>query len=189
MIGCWIDAAYAAYPDMKSYTGGMISLGQIGVMTASNKQKLNMTNSMKSGLIVYSNYTRKGAIFSKLFLQGKGYDLLIKIFQYNKQSAMRLEKNCTRSCSQHTRRIDIIYIYIKHLINKGIVQVDYCLTELIITDLCTKWRHGALSHRIKEVVTGVRNIEGFTESHENKECVAENCISNTVNVTDDYQQT
>ena len=76
MVGCWVDAVYASHPDMRSHTGGFLSLGTGGVMSGSNKQKLNSTSSTESELIACSDFTRKGALFSKLFLQAQGYNFV-----------------------------------------------------------------------------------------------------------------
>ena len=73
MIGCWIDVAYASHQDMRSHTGGFPSLGTDGVMSGSNKQKLNSTSSAESELIACNAFSRKGALFSKVFLQAQGY--------------------------------------------------------------------------------------------------------------------
>ena len=55
-IFTWIDAAYAVNPDMKSQTGGAISLG-VGVLHAkSSKQKLNVISSTEAKLVGTSKY-------------------------------------------------------------------------------------------------------------------------------------
>ena len=38
---CWVDAAYAVHPDMKSHTGGSLSLGHGTLSNKSSTQKLN----------------------------------------------------------------------------------------------------------------------------------------------------
>ncbi len=62
--GCWIDVAYTCHPDMKSNTGGFVLLGIDGVISRSNKQKLNAISLKESELIGCSNFTRNGAFFS-----------------------------------------------------------------------------------------------------------------------------
>ena len=42
MIGCWIDAVYALYTDMKCHMGGFLSLEIGGVMSGSNKQNAEL---------------------------------------------------------------------------------------------------------------------------------------------------
>ena len=55
-IFTWIDAAYAVNPDMKSQTGGAISLG-VGVLHAKiSKHKLNVKSSTEAELVGNSEY-------------------------------------------------------------------------------------------------------------------------------------
>ena len=92
MTGCWIDTTHASHPDIRNHTGGFMSLGTDAVMSGSNKQKRNSTSSTEGKLIACSNFTRKGAYFSELFLQAKGYKLCTTVFQ-DYECVIRLEKN------------------------------------------------------------------------------------------------
>ena len=40
-IHWWVDASFAVHHDMKSHTGGMLSLGKGALYATSTKQKLN----------------------------------------------------------------------------------------------------------------------------------------------------
>ena len=53
----WIDAAYSMHDsDMKSHTGGAMSLGRGTVHQKSSKQKLNMKSSTEAELVGASDY-------------------------------------------------------------------------------------------------------------------------------------
>eukprot|EP00978_Attheya_sp_CCMP212_P029180 scaffold102979_cov38-Attheya_sp.AAC.2 len=51
----WVDTAYAVHLDMKSHTGGVLSLGKGAVYAASKKQKLNVVSSTESELVGVSD--------------------------------------------------------------------------------------------------------------------------------------
>ena len=134
-------------------------------MVSSSKQKLNATSSTESEVIGCCDYVRKGALFSRCFLYEQGYDLETVVYQDN-SSALKLEKNGHRSCSQRTRHIDIRYFYIKDLIDKGIIRLEHCPTELVIADFFTNPLHGAVFQRMKQIVMGGVIIAEFLLTHE-----------------------
>ena len=112
-MNTFIDVALAVHSDMKSHTGGLVTLGRGTVMSKSSKQKLNTTSSTTSELVGYSDYT-PSSIWGNKFLDWQGYELENNTHQDN-QSAIKLEKNGRRSCGQKTRHIDIRYFYLKDL--------------------------------------------------------------------------
>ena len=52
----WIDAAYAVHPNMRSHTGGCMSLGVGTLHAKSSKQKLNNKSSTEAELVGVSEY-------------------------------------------------------------------------------------------------------------------------------------
>ena len=71
-IYTWIDSAYAVTADMKSQTGGTMSLG-LGVLHGkSTKQKLNVKSSTEAELVGVSDYLPYN-IWLLMFLSEQGY--------------------------------------------------------------------------------------------------------------------
>jgi hypothetical protein len=62
----WVEASYAVHPDMKSHTGGVISIGTGSILCQSTKQKLNTKRSAEAELVGVSNYLPI-TIWSKFF--------------------------------------------------------------------------------------------------------------------------
>ena len=172
-IQCWIDASFAVHSDMKSHTGGVVSLGRGSVMSLSSKQKLNTNSTTESELVGCADGTRKQAIYGSLFLKAQGYIVKPVVYQDN-ESAIRLERNGRRSCSQKTRHIDIRYFYLKDLVERGVIEIEYCPTEAMIADFFTKPLQGALFNRLKEVIMGKVSIREFIDSLATKERVGDN---------------
>ena len=56
ILQTWVDASYAVHRDMKSHTGGVISLGHRIFHHKSSKQKLNTKSSTEAELVGTSDY-------------------------------------------------------------------------------------------------------------------------------------
>ena len=104
----WIDAAYAVHPNMRSHTGGCMSLGVGTLHAKSSKQKLNTKSSTEAELVGVSEYLPYN-IWLVNFLKEQGYPLETNDLLQDNQSAMRMEKNGRNSCTGNSRHIDIRY--------------------------------------------------------------------------------
>jgi hypothetical protein len=51
IVKWWVDASFAVHTDMKSHTGGTLSLGKGSVYSASTQQKLNTKSSTEAELV------------------------------------------------------------------------------------------------------------------------------------------
>jgi hypothetical protein len=52
IVKWWTDASYAVHPDLKSHTGGALSLGKGVIFAISRRQKLNTTSSTSEAELV-----------------------------------------------------------------------------------------------------------------------------------------
>ena len=66
----WVDASYDVHPDMRSHTGGTMSLGHGVLNTMSAKQKLNTKSTTESEVVGASDYLPKN-IWATMFLQAQ----------------------------------------------------------------------------------------------------------------------
>jgi hypothetical protein len=55
LVKWWIDASFAAHPDMKGHTGGVMTLGKGGVYGTSTRQKLVTKSSTEAELVGVSD--------------------------------------------------------------------------------------------------------------------------------------
>ena len=77
----WVDASYSVHPDMRSHTGGTMSLGRGVLNTMSAKQKFNTKSSTESEVVGASDYLPKHIyIWATMFLQAQGHVLDSNIF-------------------------------------------------------------------------------------------------------------
>jgi hypothetical protein len=65
-IRTWVDASYTVHPDMKSHTGGVMSMGTGGLVCKSSKQKLNTKSLTEAKLVGATDYL-PNTIWSKFF--------------------------------------------------------------------------------------------------------------------------
>ena len=71
-IHWWVDAAFAVHHDMKSHTGGMLSLGKGAIYSTSQKQKLNTKSSTESELVGVDDLMPQ-ILWTRLFLIAQGF--------------------------------------------------------------------------------------------------------------------
>jgi hypothetical protein len=167
----WIDASYAVHADMKSHTGGAISLGRGAAMSKSSKQKLNTKSSTEAELVGASDYV-PNSIWAARFLSHQGYPLKTNTLHQDNQSAMKMERNGRSSCGQKSRHIDIRYFFIKDRVDSGEIDIVYCPTEMMVADFFTKPLQGALFRKLKAVIMGDIDVATFLDmSSRPKECV------------------
>ena len=67
----YADAAFAVHPDMRSHTGGVMTLGKGAVQTISTKQKINTKSSTKAEL-VGADDVLSYILWTKWFLEEQG---------------------------------------------------------------------------------------------------------------------
>ena len=90
----WVDASYAVHPDMKSHTGGVMSMGRGGLVQKSTKHKLNTKSSAEAELVGASDYL-PNVLWIKMFLAAQGHTLEENFFEQDNESAIKLE--CKRA--------------------------------------------------------------------------------------------
>ena len=156
----WVDAAYATHDDMKSHTGGCVSLGRGVFMPKSTKQKLVTKSSTEAELVGASDYL-PNTIWAKNFLGAQGYDITENIFYQDNQSAIRLETNGRASAGQKSRHINIRYFFIKDRIASDGMKVVHCPTAIMLADFYTKPLQGALFRKFRSVILGYKPVSSL----------------------------
>ena len=164
-IGCsslghiftWIDAAYAIHDNMRSHTGGVISLGWGALHTKSSKQKLNVKSSTEAELVGMSEYIPYN-IWLVNFMSAQGYTIGHNVVYQDNQSSIRMERNGRNSCTGNSRPVNIRYFFVKDRIDKGEMSVSYCPTNNMLADFFTKPLQGSLFNRFRDVIMGFKHI-------------------------------
>ena len=156
-IFTYIDSAYAVHPDMRSQTGGAMSMG-LGVLHAkSSKQKLNVKSSTEAELVGNSDYLPYN-IWLLMFMTMQGYEVKNNVLYQDNQSTILMLKNGRNSCTGNSRHINIRYFFVKDRIDKKEIRVEYCPSLIMLADFFTKPLQGALFKKLRDVIMGYRPI-------------------------------
>jgi hypothetical protein len=91
VIKWWVDGSYATHNDMRSHTGGMLSLGKGTAYGTSIKQKLNTKSSTEAKLVAINNALPQ-VLWTRYFLDAQGYKVKDSVIYQDNMSAMLMEK-------------------------------------------------------------------------------------------------
>ena len=119
----------------------------------STGQKINTTSSCQAELVALAKGLQQ-SIYSSYFLAGQGYKIPPIIVNQDNQSTIKLISN-GKSNSELTRHIQIGYYWVKDLIDRGLITIEYCPTEFMIADFFTQPLQGTLFNQMREKVTGI----------------------------------
>jgi hypothetical protein len=156
----WVDASFAVHPDMKSHTGGVMSMGIGGIVCKSSKQKLNTKSSTEAELVGASDYL-PNTIWTKNFLEAQGHKVMENILEQDNESAIKLEKNGRTSAGPRSRHIDIRFFWIKDRVKDGEVEIRHCPTLQMLADFFTKPLQGALFRKFRDVILGYKHVDSL----------------------------
>ena len=142
VVKWWVDAAFAVHHDMKSHTGGTMSLGKGSIYSTSVRQKLNTKSSTEAELVGVDDVMPQ-IIWTRLFLEAQGYGVHESRIYQDNQSAMLMEKNGKASTSKRTRHINIRYFFVADRVQNKEVTIEYCPTGDMTGDFFTKALQGS----------------------------------------------
>jgi hypothetical protein len=67
-------------------------------------------------------------------------------------------KNEKLSLKKKTKHLDICYFYVKDLLDRGIVQVQHCVSDDVIADLFTKPLQGSKFQMLHGIILIINRI-------------------------------
>jgi hypothetical protein len=143
IVKWWVDALFAVHTNMKSHTGGTVSLGKGSIYSASTHQKLNTKSSTKAELVGVEDVMPL-ILWTWYFLDAQGYGVTENTVFQDNQSAILLEKDGRQSSSHCTHHINIRYFFVTDRIQSKELTVEYCPMGEILADMFTKPLQGTL---------------------------------------------
>ena len=158
IVKWFVDASFAVHPNMRSYTGGALTLGRGCPVVTSTKQKLNTRSSTESELVGVDDLM-PSILWTRNFLKAQGYAVTENILYQDNKSSILLEKNRRASSSKRTRHIAIRYFFVTDRIAKGELTIEWCPTAAMIADFMTKPLQGALFRKFRDIVLGIDVIK------------------------------
>jgi hypothetical protein len=156
VVKTWVDAAFATHHDMRSHTGGYITMGKGALYASSKRQKLNTKSSTEAELVGAGDFLPQ-TIWTVNFIEAQGYKVSRSEYHQDNQSAMKMEKNGRQSAGQRSRHINIRYFFIKDKIDKDEINLMYCPTGEMIADFFSKPQQGSMFRKFRDVVMGVKH--------------------------------
>jgi hypothetical protein len=163
IIKWWVDALYGVHKDMRSHTGGAMSMGTGAVYSTSKKQKLNTKSSTEAELVGIDDVLPQ-ALWTKYFMEAQGYGVTT-ILNQDKQSTIKLLDNGKASSGKGTRHINIWYFFITDRIAQKDIAIQYCPTKEMVADYFTKPLQGALFYKFRDQIMGVVPMDTIVGDH------------------------
>jgi hypothetical protein len=153
-IRWWVDASFAVHDDMKSHTGGTMSMGKGSIYSTSTKQKL-VTRSSTEAEIVAVHDVMPQLIWTGHFLTEQGFNINESILYQDNTSSILIEKNGRSSSTKRTRHMNIRYFFIKDQVDSKRVKIEHCPTAEMIADFFTKPLQGAPFRKLRDHIMNV----------------------------------
>ena len=183
IVKWYVDASFAVHPNMRSHTGGAVTLGRGCPIVTSTKLKLNTRSSTESELVGVDDLM-PSILWTRQFLKAQGYDVNENILYQDNKSSILLEKNGRTSSSKRTRHIAIRYFFVTDRIAKGELSIEWCPTAEMIADFMTKPLQGATFRKFRDIIMGIKDIEsGNDVSNKKPSKAAGNDKSNDIQAT------
>jgi hypothetical protein len=112
IIRWWVDASFAVHDNMRSHTGGTMSLGNGSIYSTSVKQRI-VTRSSTESEVVGVHDVLPQIIWTNNFLREQGVVVNETVLYQDNMSSILLEKNGRSSSSKRTRHMNIRFFFIK----------------------------------------------------------------------------
>ena len=122
-----------------------------------SKQKINVKISTESELVGMGKYVPYNIWFI-IIIGAQGYAIKNNVKYQDNQSTFLMEKNGRISCTKNSRHKHIRYFFVKDIIEKGEMRVEYCPTHFMFADFCTKLLMGGLFGKLRSLIMGYTSI-------------------------------
>ena len=131
------DAAFAVHNNMRSHTGGTMTMGKGSIINVSTKQKLNTKSSTESELVGADDLSNH-ILWTNYFLEAQGYNVKETVLYQDNKSTMLLLNNGKGSSTKHTRHLNIRYFFLADRIANKELRIEYCPTDDMLADYFSK---------------------------------------------------
>jgi len=137
-----------------------MSMGTGALQAGSGKQKLNARCNTEAELVGVDDVMAK-ILWTKLFIEQQGYEVLRNILFQDNKSSILLETNGRKCTGKRSRHINIRYFFATDQVRLRNVEIRHCPTENTFGDYMTKLLQG---EKIRDDSRDVRRIWGFNKS-------------------------
>jgi hypothetical protein len=166
----WIDTSFAVHLDMRSHTGGTLSLGKGSVYSMSRKQRINTKSSTVAELVGVDDGMPL-VVWTRNFITAQGYKIRDNAVYQDNQSTMLLAKNGRASSGRCTQHIDIRCFFVTDQVKHGELRIEYCPTTDMVADFFTKPLQGSLFRKLRAIILNIPNRPSGADKLTSQECV------------------
>ena len=163
-IRWYVDASYAVHCDMRSHTGGTMTMGKGSIYSTSVKQKL-VTRSSTDAEVVGVHDVLPQILWTAYFLKGQGIRVDDSILYQDNTSSIQLEKNGRSSASKRSRHMNIRYFYVTDRVKSGEIRIEYCPTDQMRGDFFTKPLQGSKFFRDRDLLMNIDPRSPYHSDH------------------------
>jgi hypothetical protein len=150
----------------------LVTFGAGAVASFLNKKKCNTKSSTETEIIALHDKL-SDMIWMRYFIECRGYNIDECIIFQDNMSAFSLEKNGRMSSSKCTKHIKAKYFLIKDYYNAGEIDLQYCPTGQMRTDVLTKPLQGQLFKDMQAFLQNcLRDYDDDLERQEEQSCAA-----------------
>jgi hypothetical protein len=149
----YAGSAFGVHADMKSHTGGGLTLGQGFVLNVSTGQKLNLGSLTIAELIAVSDMLPEVQCLC-IFALVQGVPVNRNIIYQDNTLSILLEVSGKKSSGKRTRHINIRYFLITDAVEKKECEIVWILREGMYADYMTKTQSGAKFCRMRKFIIG-----------------------------------
>lgn len=155
VVKWWIDGSYGVHPDMRSHTGGTMSLGKGSIYSTSTRQKFTTKSSTEAELVAVADVMPQ-VLWTRYFLEAQGYKVGASTVYQDNKSAILLEKNGKASSGKRTRHINIRYFFVADRVANQEVTIEYCPTGIMRGDFFTKPLQGSQFRHFRDKILNMK---------------------------------
>ena len=112
IIRWYVDASNAIHNDCNGHIRSMMTIGSGAITSFSRKQKINGESSTEAELIGVDDALPQ-ILWTRYFMESKGYKVKDNILYQDNKSAMLLEQNGKNSTSKRMKHVKVRYFLFK----------------------------------------------------------------------------
>ena len=154
VIKWFINASYTVHDDFRSHSGLVTKFGQGSAISASLKQKLNTRSSTEAELVGVDDFMGM-IIWTQNVLEAQGYEVFKHILYQDNKNAILLENNGKASAGKRSRHLNVIYFFVKQIVDQGKLTIQHCPTLDMPADFMTKSLQGSAFLEFRNMILGM----------------------------------
>ena len=94
-------------------------------------------------------------LWTKLFIEAHGYDVIENVLYQDNKNAILLETNRRKNTGKKSRALNVCYFFITDQVEQGNLSIEYCPTDDMLGDYMTKATQGTKFTGFRKEIMGL----------------------------------